>query len=68
MRILVDEIPKYPEDCLFSIRNANNGVVYYTCILKENIQGKHKNSPCLCKSTKYCNCLKRLDDNEDRAW
>ena len=61
MKILVDEIPEYPQDCLFSILNKHNGETYYTCMLKENIEGKHKNSPCLCKSTKYCNCLKEVE-------
>lgn len=61
MKILVDKIPEYPEDCLFSIQNTYNGKTYYTCMLKENIEGKHKNSPCLCKSTKHCNCLKEVE-------
>lgn len=62
MKIIVDKMPEYPVDCLFSIRNSNNGIVYYTCALRENIDGKHKNSPCMCKRTEYCNCLK-VEDN-----
>ena len=60
MKIIVDELPKDPIDCLFSVRNSHNGIVYYTCSLKENIEGKYKNSPCICKDTSNCMCLKKI--------
>lgn len=58
MKIIVDKIPEYPVDCLFSVLNTNSRGTYFTCSLRENIDGKHKNSPCLCKNTKNCNYLR----------
>ena len=65
MKIIVDKLPKNPVDCLFSVRSTYSGIVYYTCSLKENIKGKHKNSPCICKDTSNCICLKELFSQED---
>jgi hypothetical protein len=58
MKIIVDKIPPYPVDCLFSVLNTNSTGTYFICSLRENIDGKHKNSPCICKDTKNCECLR----------
>lgn len=66
MKIIVDNIPEYPVDCLFSVQNTNSKIgTYFTCSLKENIDGKHKNSPCICKNTRDCGCLKKIFSQED---
>lgn len=44
MKIIVDEMPNNPKDCLFSKRNCEYGQV---CKLKL----------CVCKNTKECACL-----------
>ena len=61
MKIIVDKIPEYPVDCLFSVQNKNSRRTYFTCSLRENIDGKHKNSPCICRNTKNCECLREED-------
>lgn len=58
MKIIVDKMPEYPVDCLFSSQTTNCKGTYFICSLRENIEGKHKNSPCICKSTKNCQCLR----------
>ena len=67
MKIIVDELPKNPIDCLFSVRSTYSGIVYYACSLKANIEGKHKNSPCICRDTGNCTCLKELFSQEDNG-
>ncbi len=61
MKIIVDKMPEYPVDCLFSSQTTNSKGTYFICSLRQNIEGKHKNSPCICKSTKNCTCLREED-------
>lgn len=65
MKIIVDSIPEYPVDCLFSVLNTNSSGIYFTCSLRENINNKHKNSLCICNDTANCKCLKKLFSQED---
>lgn len=57
MKIIVTSMPDTPKQCLFSEENLMMGLETYICTLKQDIPGKHKNSPCICKDTKRCECL-----------
>lgn len=62
MKIIVDEMPETPRDCLFSEeKRLGDNFTGYICTLRFDIPGKKpKNTQCLCKDTKFCECLQEL--------
>lgn len=58
MKVVVDEFPQTPRDCLFSKENKLDMRYYddtvYVCTLRPYVEGKPE---CLCKGIKNCDRL-----------
>ena len=59
MRIIVDEIPKTPGECLFSRFNVEYG---YLCTLSPSLHGRKVVTKC--SDTKVCQCLCTIHKTE----
>jgi hypothetical protein len=67
MKILVDQMPENPQECLFSYPRMVGDRLIFTCSLRpyipdEQTARSHHKPNCLCKCRGKCDLLKEVAD------